>query len=170
MSSLHIRVYSDASFASNADNGSQLGYLILLCDNKNDCHVLSYCSKKSKRIVRSIMASEVFAFSAAFDQAFVIRHDIQLIMGTPIPVMMFTDSKQLFDVITRASHTTAKRLMIEIMAAREAYNRYEISNLGLVSGKSNPADGLTKSGVSIQFNNLLYRGNDNTHVLQWIYR
>ena len=32
--------------------------------------------------------------------------------------------------------------MDEIMAAREAYNRFEISNVGLVSGSSNPADGL----------------------------
>ena len=54
---------------------------------------------------------------------------------------MYTDSKQLFDVITRAAHTTEKRFMVEIMAARETYNRYEISNVGLVPGDSNPADG-----------------------------
>ena len=170
MSSLHIRVYSHASLASNADNSLQLGCLKFLCDNKNDCHILSYCSQKSKRIVRSIMAGEVFVFSAAFDQAFVIRHDIQLILGTPIPLMMFTDSKQLFNVISRTSLTTEKRLMDEIMAAREAYNRYEISNVGLVSGKSSPADGLTKPGVCVQLSNLFYRGKDNTHVLQWIIR
>ena len=116
------------------------------------------------------MAGELFAFYTAFDQAFVIRHDIQLIIVLPIPQMMFTDSKQLCDVITRATKTTRKRLMVEILATIEAYNYYEISNFGLVSGKSNPTDGLTKAGVCIQLNSVLYRGNVNTHVLKWIYR
>lgn len=33
--SLHIRIYSDASFADNEDLSTQLGYIVLLCDNKN---------------------------------------------------------------------------------------------------------------------------------------
>ena len=69
INSLHISVYSDASFASNEDNSSELGYIIILADRNDDVHVLSYCSKNSKRLIRSIMAGEVFAFSAAFDQA-----------------------------------------------------------------------------------------------------
>ena len=170
INSLHIRVYSDASFASNEDNSSQLGYIIMLADRNDNVHVLSYCSKKSKRIVRSIMAGEVFAFSAAFDQAYVIRHDIQRILGIEIGITMYTDSKQLFDVITRAAHTTEKRLMVEIMAAREAYNRYEISNVGLVPGDSNPADRLTKPKIFVQLNELLHQGVDSTKVSQWIYR
>ncbi len=55
----HLRVYSDASFASNDDSSSQLGYIILLCDESNHCQILNYSSKKSKRVVRSIMAVEV---------------------------------------------------------------------------------------------------------------
>ena len=35
---------------------------------------------------------------------------------------MYTDSKQPFDVTTREAHTTEKRLMVKIMAIREAYN------------------------------------------------
>ena len=167
---LHTRVYSDGSFASNEDNSSQLRYIILLADKYNNVHVLSYCSKKSKRIVRSIMAGEVFAFSAAFDQADVIRNDLQFILNTAIGLTMNTDSKQLFGVITRVAHTTEKRLMVEIMAAKEACNRHEISNVGLVSRDSNPADGLTKPKICTQLNDLLYRGKDYTKVTQWIYR
>lgn len=167
---LHMRVYSDASFASNDDNSSQLGYIVLLADKQNNCHVLAYSSKKSKRVVRSIMAGEVFAFSAAFDHAFVIQHDLRRILKHPIGMKMFTDSKQLFDVITRASHTTEKRLMVEITAARESYNRYEISTVGLVAGDVNPADGLTKPGICKPLNELLETSIDSTVVSQWIYR
>ena len=136
---LHLRVYSDASSASNDDHSSQLGYLILLADDANRCHVIACSSKKSKHIVRSIMAGKVFAFSAAFDHAYIIRHDLESILGQSI-------RHKMFDVITKSSHTTEKRLMIEVTAAREAYNRHEISNVGLVPGEVNPADGLTKPG------------------------
>ena len=76
MNSLHIRVYSYVSFASNEDNTSQLVYVILLADKRNNFHVLSYWTKKSKRMARSIMAEEAFAFSAAFDQVYVLRHNL----------------------------------------------------------------------------------------------
>ena len=83
---------------------------------------------------------------------------------------MYTDSEQLFDVITMAAHTTEKRFMVEIIAAREAYNRYEISNVGLVPGDFNPAEGLTNSKVRAQLNELVYKGIDTTRVSQWTYR
>ena len=116
------------------------------------------------------MAVEVFAFSLAFDQAFVRRHGLQEILGVNIGSTMYTDSKQLFDVITRAAHTIKKRLMVELLAARQAYNRHEISNVGLVAGESNPADRLTKPGICKHLNELIYRGADKTQVVQWIYR
>ena len=116
------------------------------------------------------MAGEVFAFSAVFDQAYVTRHDLQVVLNTTIGLTMYTDSKQLFDVITKAAHTTEKSLMVEIMAAREAYNRHEISNVGLVSGDSNPADGLTKPEICTQLDDILYMGKDYAKGTQWIYR
>ena len=83
---------------------------------------------------------------------------------------MLTDFKQLFDVITKSSHTTEKRLMIEVTAAREAYNRHEISNVGLVPGDGNPADGLTKPSSCQALHEIMKNGVDDTKVTQWIYR
>ena len=82
------------------------------------------------------MAREVFAFSLAFDNAFIIRYNLQKILGTDIGLTMYTDSKQLFDVITRAVHTTEKRLMVGMQAVCEAYNMHETSNVGLVARSS----------------------------------
>eukprot|EP00170_Pyropia_yezoensis_P002751 contig_11549_g2756 len=76
-STLHLRVYADASLASNDDYSSQLGFIILLCDAADCCHVLAYSSKKSRRVVRSITAGEVYAFANAFDEAFFIKHDLE---------------------------------------------------------------------------------------------
>lgn len=66
------------------------------------------------------MAGEVDALTAAFDCAFIIKHDLEVIYGQRIPITLMTDSKQIFDVITKATHTTEKRLMIDIAARREA--------------------------------------------------
>lgn len=48
----------------------------------------------------------------------------------------------------QTAHTIDKRLMVEIMAAREAYKRYEIFNVDLVPGDFNPTDGLTKLKIN----------------------
>lgn len=167
---LHLRVHADASFASNDDNSSQLGFIILLCDAADRCHVLAYSSKKSRRVVRSIMAGEVYAFANAFDEAFIIKHDLERVYKQRVPLTMLTDSKQLFDVITRASHTTEKRLMIDIAAAREAYNRNEITNVGLVKSANNLADGLTKPGFCQSLDDVLRTAMDQNPVEQWIIR
>lgn len=60
---------------------------------------------------------------------------------------MFNVSKQLFDVITKASHTSEKRLMIDIAAVRQSYGREEIYHCGLVSSEDNLADSFTKINV-----------------------
>lgn len=167
---LHLRVYADASFASNDDLSSQLGYIVLLCDRMDRCHVLTYSSKKARRFVRSIMAGEVYAFADAFDAAYIIKHDLERIYRQRLPLVMLTDSKQMFDVITRASHTTEKRLMIDVAAAREAYNRHEISNVGLVRSEHNVPDGLTKPGPCAALDAVLRIGKDVNPVQQWVIR
>ncbi len=112
------------------------------------------------------MAGEVYAFSAAFDQVYMIKHDLEWIFKQTIPLTTLTDSKQMFDVITRGSRTTEKRLMIDVAAAREAYNRHEIFN---VAGEDNLADGLTKPSFCHALNHVLRTGFDKTPVVQWIH-
>lgn len=165
-----MRVYADVSFANNDDLSSQIGYVVLLCDGSDNCHVLAYSSKKARRVVRRIMAGEVYAFTDAFDAAYIIKHDLELIYRQHLPLIMLTDSKQMFDVVTRASHTTEKRLMIYVAAAREAYQRNEIFNVGLVKSEHNVADGLTKLGPCAALDTVLRTGKDTNPVQQWIIR
>lgn len=48
------------------------------------------------------MAGEVYSFSTAFYNEFVMNHDLDSLYRHTVPVMMFTDSNQMFDVIMRA--------------------------------------------------------------------
>ena len=120
---LQIRVYSEASYANNSDSSSQLGYLIFLCDGSNLCQPLYWSSHKAKRVSRSVLGSETMAFADSVDMAFMIRHDIQKMMSIKIPILMFTDSLSLFDVITKASTTIEKRLMIDLEVVKKAYQQ-----------------------------------------------
>ena len=139
--SLRLRVDTDASFAKNDDLSSQPDFIILLCDSTNRAHIFDYSSRKSKRVVRSILGGEIYAFADGFDRAFMLRHDLETICQTEIPLGIRTDSLQMFDVVTKASSTTERRLMIDIAAARESYTREEISTVGLVLSEHNIADG-----------------------------
>jgi len=168
--SLRLRAYADASFATNDDHSSQLGFLILLADASGRAHVLSFSSRKSKRVVRSIMAGEVYALTAAFDEAYMLRYDLERLYDHHIPLTVLTDSKQLFDVITRGSHPTEKRLLIDVAAAREAYGQRELSNVGLVASENNPADGLTKVKACPALDSLLLTGRNHAAVEQWVVR
>ena len=91
--SLHLRVYTDAAFGTNEDRTSQIGYLILLCDGKDNAEVLDFSSKKSGRVVRSIMGGEFIAFVDGFDQGWMLRYDPDRIYHQDVPTTMLTDSK-----------------------------------------------------------------------------
>lgn len=167
---LTLKAYADAAFATNYDLSSHIGFIIILCDSSGRAHILDYSSKKSKRVVRSIMGAEVYAFADAFDRSFVIRKDLERLLGVKIQLHMFTDSKQLFDAMTKGQQTTEKRLMIDIAAAREAYRSFEIAQVGLVSTSHNPADGLSKVADNGALRTLLTEGIDRCPVDQWILR
>jgi hypothetical protein len=69
LETLSLRMYSDASYANNADGSSQLGYIIFLCDASRACQPRFWSSKKSKRVTRSVLGSETMALANGFDVA-----------------------------------------------------------------------------------------------------
>ena len=104
------------------------------------------------------MGREIFALADGFDRAFMLRHDLETIYSKRIPFYVFMDSKQVFDTITKASRTTERRLLIDIAAAQQAYNRHEISNIGLVASEDMIADSLTKTRSGSSLMKLLTSG------------
>jgi hypothetical protein len=73
------------------------------------------------------MAGEVLAFADGFDNAFLPRHELESMLGKPVPLIMFTDSQALFNVVIRNKRTTERRLMVEVAAARQTYHCMIIS-------------------------------------------
>ena len=167
---LHLRTYADSSHANNKDLSTQLGFIICLCDSKNNVAIISYRSYKCRRKTRSALASECHAFADAFDYSYLLKYDIEQLLQQRIPLQMFTDSKSLFDVIVRASMTSERRLMIDISATREAYERHEIADIGLIGSEHNLADCMTKIMAPKQLLHVLSTKKLNHPVKQYVIR
>ena len=70
---LRLFVYTDATFGSLKDRGSQGWYLIFLVDTDYHCKSLSWQSKRLKQIPRSSLAPETIAALKGIDAAIYIR-------------------------------------------------------------------------------------------------
>ena len=92
-----IRGYAYVGFASNTDFTSQLGMIILLMDAQNTAAIIHYSSWKSRRVVRSPLAAEVYALSAGHDYCTALSHDLAIMLETTLPIYLMTDSKSIFD-------------------------------------------------------------------------
>ena len=121
-------------------------------------------------MARSVLGSEVYAFADGFDAAFSIKYDLEKMTGLHIPILMLTDSKSLFDIITKSSTTREKRLLIDIATVRNAYNNNELSKVGNILSNQNPSDAFTKVGKCKALISILEAGTITLEVNQWVNR
>lgn len=170
--SVRMVLLTDASFANARGFRSQLGFLILLVDNRGHANIVHYASQRCKRVTRSVMASELHALVAGFDAAFWLCDLVNQILGRDIPIEAYVDSKTVFDVVAKDGVTTEKRLEIDIHALREAYANGEISRLGWLPGGQNAADGLTKDLGKLTTKsplwNVLHDKSFGIHAQGWV--
>jgi hypothetical protein len=68
------------------------------------------------------------------------------LINNRIPLSILTDSKGLFDVVTRNSLARERLLNIDIVATQQAYSLEDISDIGLIMSEDNRADAFTKRG------------------------
>ena len=167
-SSMAIRGYADAGFTRNNDLSSQLSMVVALIDKYRNASLIHYATWKSRRIVRSILEAELYALSACHDYCQILAHDLQLITCNRYPLHLMTDSKSIFDTITRLSSISEKGLLIDVSALWESYTSGEIQNIGHVLSDCNLADALTKKTRSPVLNQLLKKGIITHDVNLWI--
>ena len=90
---------------------------------------VSFNSIKSRRVTRSVLSADLIAFADLFDDAYSLRSQTEQATIRAIPMDLLTDSMSLFDIISKGSCTSKKRIMQDIHSAREAYKAREISNI-----------------------------------------
>lgn len=78
--------------------------------------------------------------------------------------------QQLYDCLTKLGTTNEKRLMIDVMAIREAYEKREIVEIKWIDGESNPADAMTKSKPCQALKDLVDNNTITIKVTEWVDR
>lgn len=175
---LKLFVFVDAAFANNDDLSSQLGFVIVAANERQNKdgttsikgNLIHWSSTKSKRVTRSVLASELYAMVAGFDMATVLKMTLATILNVEIPLIICTDSQSLYDCITRLGTTAEKRLMIDIMALRQSYERREITEVRWIDGQSNPADAMTKEQSCAALKTLVDTNHLTMQMSGWIVR
>ncbi|EED13482.1 hypothetical protein TSTA_097380 [Talaromyces stipitatus ATCC 10500] len=144
---LCLVIFADLSFANNKDFSSQIGFVIVLVDAVNNENIVHWSLIKCKRVIRSVLASKLYAMVHGFDSAASIKSTTtQLLHLTkPLPLVICTDSKSLYECLVKLGTTQEKRLMIDLMYLRQSYERQEIAEIKWIDGESNPANAMTKS-------------------------
>src|SRR4051812_12071120 len=72
-----------------------------------------------------------------------------------IPLIVGTDSYSLYECLVKLGTTKEKRLMIDIMALRQAYEHGDLTDVRWIDGRDNPADCMTKSASNVAMETLI---------------
>jgi hypothetical protein len=160
----------DSSFANNKDHSSQIGYVIALADSSNNCNLLHWSSVKCRRITRSVIASELYAMGHGFDCACVLKHTLDNMLNVAVPIVIYIDSFSLYECLVKLGTTNEKRLMIDLMAIRQAYERREIAEIVWIKGNHNPADSMTKHNGNNALNHIIESNRLRIEAEGWVER
>ena len=81
-------IFINNSFANNKDFSSQIRYLIILANKTKGTdkfaikgNLIHYSSIKSKRVIRSVLASEIYGMVRGVNMAIAINTTIKMIIG-----------------------------------------------------------------------------------------
>jgi hypothetical protein len=183
LSTAKLYVFIDGSFANNKDLSSQIGYEIIIANktmgNNEETftitgNLMDWRSIKSRRVTRLVLASEIYAMTLGVDMAYAINSTLTLITKqldlSSIPIIVCTDSYSLYECLVKLGTTHEKRLMIDIMAIRQSYEKREIAEVRWINGNDNPADAMTKATLNTALTTFLDSNNLNIRVEGWAKR
>jgi len=176
-------VFVDGSFANNKDLSSQIGYVIILAneeasDEENSFllrgNLVHWSSTKSKRVTRSVLASEIYGMVSGVDMSIVIKTTLDKIteqLNLPqVQIIVCTDSYSLYECLVKLGTTKEKRLMIDIMALRQSYERRELTEVRWINGQDNLADAMTKANPNQMLTKFLDINESIVRLEGWVKR
>ena len=87
-----------------------------------------------------------------------------------VSIVVCTDSYSLYECLVKLGTTKEKRLMIDIMALRQSYERREITEIRWINGHDNPADAMTKSTPNKALEKFINGNQLTVRVEGWVER
>jgi transglutaminase/protease-like cytokinesis protein 3 len=113
-------VFTNSFFANNRNMSSQIDYVIYLVefDSRLKTNVIHWLSIKFKRIIRSVLAAKLYAMTHDFDLDATLKEIVSNILDIFISLVLYIDSKSLYNCLVRLDTIQKKRLMIDVMSLR----------------------------------------------------
>ncbi|KHJ34316.1 hypothetical protein EV44_g4291 [Erysiphe necator] len=154
-------IFVDASFANNEDLSSQIGYIIVIANETNQED-------------HKFAITEIYGMVGGVDMGYAIATTINLIFSQldlpEIPIIVCTDSYSLYECIVKLGTTKEKRLMIDIMALRQSYERRELYEIRWINGADNPGDAMTKANPNKALETLIDTNSLDIRIEGWVKR
>lgn len=147
--------YGDAGIKSMPDKlGSCGGQVVLIANNRLGAGcVLNWRSKKLTRVVVSSLAGEALALVAAIGEMVYTKAIFKQIYGEiidSVPVVVYTDSRNLYEAINSTTLVDDAWLIPDIAVIKEALCQKTITCVRRVKSEDMLANCLTKAGVSAE--------------------
>ena len=139
--------WSDAAYGRLSEEGKcRLGYMIGLMSSSlsGPCHVLQWTSKFTRKLVKSSLGGEVYAFSEMADHMALIREFYAPFVGSSPGTVGLEDCESLFNHLRTKKMITEKFLVTQFLSTQQSLEDKELDNIYWLPGTGNPADGMTK--------------------------
>lgn len=116
------------------------------------------------------MAADMCTATHAFDFSSTLRVTVNNIFGCPITLVLYTDSKFMFDFVVGLKYSTEKRFLIDFCMLRQCYKLCEMNEVKWSLSKMIPANTMTKLNASGALKILLEINKIYIDAQQWIER
>ena len=150
VSKWRVEVACDASWRNlSGGTGSTQAGIVFLTNGDVKYPVL-WWANKIKRTCNSAMEAELLSMNSAIDQAVYLRETVEEIFGlrAKLPVTVYLDNNDCHQAVHANVAAKERRLRGEVARVRDNLVLGDITNIVLVSGKKQLANGLTKSTAS----------------------
>ena len=140
---LKIIVFTDGAHGNLVDRGSQGGYFVFLVGENGMCALISWQSKRIRRVVKSSLAAETLSMSDGIDGAVFVNallSEIYFGNTRSLPIEFITDYQSLVDALKSSKHVSDKRPKIEIGTVKEMVENKQISKIGWTESRKQIAD------------------------------
>jgi hypothetical protein len=141
---LQLMIFTNSSFANNRNLFSQIDFVICLVDSKH-VNIVHWSSIKCKRIIRSVLAADLYALAHDFDLDVAFKATLSAILDRFVSFVLCTDFKSLYDCLVKLDTIQKKRLMINVMSLRQSYERRKITKIKWIHDINNSIDFMIKS-------------------------
>jgi hypothetical protein len=163
-----LLIFTNSLFANNKDLLLQIGYILVLIDLLNKANIVYWSLVKCKRIIKSVLASKLYAMAYGFNISTIIKATVELQLNISLPLILCTNFKSIYECLIKLGTTQEKRLIINVICLCQSYKRRKIAKVKWIDGNSNLTDAITKSKPLLALKRLINTNQIKLKTIEWV--